>query len=386
MKQRQLLFSALIVTLLSGLSLNACSYTFEVLSTPTSPPPTATGTSIPPTFTDVPPTLAPSATPTLISIRADTIYMLEIFKSFEMGEIVRSVDFTPDGTALAAAGGQTEDFAIHIWDVASGQPIGILGGHHDIVWDVAFSPNGEMLTSVSSDGTAQVRDWRNGDILKVLNFPSEVVSVSFSSDGQTLAVGGVDESQNQIQNASIWTYSVGSWNPQLKFYEFLNITAMAYSPKGGTLIGGGTSRNVQVWRTDNGARLLTLNHAHQVLEVAISPDGLTAATGTCMTYVGGDCSNGEVWLWNLSTGRLMQKLAGFPNMVESLAFSADGSALIVGSRDGTLRVYATSNYQSVFEVLSPGGINSLALSSDSGLLATGSNNGQVHLWKIVYRP
>ena len=382
MKQHKWLLP-MIVLVFSALLLNACSFSVEVLSTPTSSPPTP----IIPTYTKVPPTLPlPSATPTLISIRADTFSMIEIFKSFEMGEIVRSLAFTPDGTAFAAAGGNTDDFAVHVWDVTSGQPIGILSGHSNIVWGMAFSPDGQMLVSVSSDGTAQVRDWRNGDILKVLNFPGEVTSVSFSPDGQSLAVGGVDESKNQIQHAAVWTYTVGSWNPLSKYPEYLNIAAMAYSPKGGTLIGGGTSRNVQVWRTNNVTPVFTLSHAHQVTKAAISPDGSTVATGTCVTVENADCKEGGVWLWDLPTGKLMKKLAGFPSMVENLTFSADGSSLIVGSRDGTLRVYATSDYQSVFEVTSPGGIETLALSPDGGLLATGAANGEIRLWKIVYRP
>ena len=382
MKQHKWLLP-MTVLVLNALLLNACSFSVEVLSTPTAAPPTL----VIPTFTEVPPTLAlPSATPTLISIRADTVNMIEIFKSFEMGDIVRSLAFTPDGTALAAAGGNTDDFAVHVWDVASGQPIGVLGGHSNIVWGLTFSPDGQMLVSVSSDGTAQVRDWRNGDILKVLNFPGEVTSVSFSPDGQNLAIGGVDEPQNQIQNAAVWTYSVGSWNPLSKYPEYLNIAAMAYSPKGGTLIGGGTSRNVQVWRTNNVTPVFTLSHAHQVTKAAISPDGSTVATGTCVNVVNADCMEGGVWLWDLPTGKLMKKLGGFPSMVENLTFSADGSSLIVGSRDGTLRVYVTTDYQSVFEVTSPGGIETLALSPDGGLLATGAANGEIRLWKIVYRP
>lgn len=388
MKNRTWLSLAIIITL-SGLSLNACSYSFQVLTTPVDSEPTAAQTPIPPiaTQTDVPPTLVPpSATPTLISIGADTISMLEIFESFELGDVVRSVAFTPDGKTLAAVGGNTDDYAIHVWDVASGQTIGILGGHHDIVWDLAFSPDGMLLASVSSDGTAQVRDWRAGDIEKILNFPGQVVSVSFSPDGQALAVGGVDESQNQIQNAAIWTYSVGTWEPQLKLPEYMNISAMAYSPRGGTLVGGGTSRNLQVWRTDNGKSLFTLSHAHQVSEAAISPDSSTVATGTCITVVNTECTDGGVWLWDLPSGKLKQKLAGFPNMVEDLSFSADGSTLIVGSRDGTLRIYATSDYSPLFEVASPGGVQTLAVSPDGGLLATGGVDGEVYVWKIVYHP
>jgi WD40 repeat protein len=301
-------------------------------------------------------------------------------------EDARSLAFSPDGAVVAAAGGNADDFNVHLWDAATGQLKGVLSGHSDIVWGLAFSPDGQLLVSVPRDHKAIVRDWRNGDILKILDFPGEVVSVSFSPDGQVLAVGGVDEPQGQISNAAVWTYSVGSWSPLVKFPEYINVVTIAYSPKGGTLVGGGTSRNVQVWRTDTGDSVFTLNHAHQVSRVVISPDGSTVATGTCLEYVNNECSEGSIWLWDLPTGKLIRKLNGFPDVVENLAFSADGSLLIAGSRDGTLRVYTTSNYQSSFETFSPGGISAMALSSDSGMLVTGDLSGNVHLWKNVYRP
>jgi WD40 repeat protein len=83
---------------------------------------------------------------------------------------------------------------------------------------------------------------------------------------------------------------------------------------------------------------------------------------------------------------LLNKLSGFPNIVENVAFSADGSLLIAASRDGTLRVYSTVDYLPTFEANPPGGNGVLALSPDSGLLATGGRNGEVRLWKVVYRP
>ena len=388
MKQRK--WSLLIlVFLISALVLEACSFSVKVLSTPTVSPstenslsPTAMQTSVALT----PTTVLPSVTPTLISIRADTISMLEVFESFKLGDVVRSVAFTPDGAILAAAGGNTDNFSVYLWEASTGQSLGTLDGHTGIIWGVAFSPDGQMLASVSSDKTAKIWDWRNGTLLKSLDFPGEVSSVSFSPDGQTLAVGGVDEPQNQIQNAAVWTFSVGSWKPVLKFSEYLNVTAMAYSPDGRWLIGGGTSRNVQVWQASDGASLFTFNHAHQVSRAAISPDSSSVATATCETTVNSICTEGGVWLWDLRTGRLIQKLKGFPDVVESVAFSIDGSSLIAASRDGTLRVYATSDDQPLFEATPKGGIEALALSPDGGLLATGGGNGEVQLWKIVYHP
>jgi len=387
MKHRKWL-RPIIGCMLTTLLLNACTFSVEVLPTATtSSLPTAMQTSIPPTFTPIAPTSILSLpTPTLISIRVDTLSLLEIFTSFGDGEALRSVAFTPDGTVLASGGGNNEDFAIRLWDVASGQSIGKLDGRSGIVWGLAFSPDGQMLVSVSSDATAKIWDWRNGTLLQSLDFPAEVVSVSFSPDGQILAVGGVDEPQGDVQNAAIWTFSVGSWKPLLKFPEYWNITAMVYSPDGRWLVGGGTSRNVQIWRTGDGTSVFTLNHAHQVLDAAISPDGSTVATATCQITTNDECTEGGVWLWNLSTGRLINKLRGFPDVVESVAFSVDGSSLIAASRDGMLRVYATSDHQPVFEATPPGGNGIMTLSPDGGLLATGDANGEVRLWKVVYRP
>jgi WD40 repeat protein len=388
----------ILILILSSLLLDACSFSVEVmnnnttnytdnLSTPTldlsiGPTPAPTFTPIPlQTFT---PTVMP--TPTLISIRADTIPMLEVVSTFQDGELARGLAFTPDGAVLASAGGNGDDFAIHLWDTVNGTALGTIDGHTGIIWDLAFSPNGSLLATVSSDGTAKIWDWRNESLVTTLTFPGQAVRVRFSPDGQRLAVGGVDEMDNQIQHAAVWTYAVGSWQPLLKFPEYIDITVLAYSPQGGTLIGGGTSRNVQVWQAANGKQVYTLNHAHQVSNAAVSPDGSTVATATCITVMNSDCTEGGIWLWNLPTGKLTQKLGNFPSVVESLAFSADGSTLVAGSRDGTVRFYLTSDYISQFEFPSQDGISTLAVSPDGGFLATANQSGAISLWKIVYHP
>jgi WD40 repeat protein len=385
MKHRKRLGPALSIGLIA-LLLAGCTFTVEVLSTPASTLPPIEP-SVTPTSTAITPTpFLSTATPTLIPIRTDTLPMLAIFTNLGEGELLRSVAITPDNGTVVTGGGNAEDFAIHIWDVASGQSLGTLNGHTGIIWALAFSPDGQMLVSVSSDKTAKIWDWHNKTLLQSLDFPGEVVSVNFSPDGQVLAVGGVDEVQNDVSNAAIWTFAVSSWKPLLKFHEYMNTLAMTFSPDGRWLVGGGTSRNVQVWRTSDGTSVYTLNHAHQVLDIAISPDSSTAATATCITTVNSDCTEGGVWLWDLTTGRLLNKLRGFSNVVENVAFSADGTSLITASRDGTLRTYSTADYSPTFEANPPGGNGVLALSPDSGLLATGGPHGEVRLWKVVYRP
>lgn len=373
-----------------ALLLEACSFSVQIVPTPGASLPAAE--SIPPTPTPDPPTpttasptdILPSATPTLIPINTDTIYQLAIFNNLDLPESVRCLTFSPDGTVLAGAGGDTSDFAIHLWDAGTGEEIRALTGHEGIIWSLIFSPDGQMLASASSDGTARIWDWRTGDLLKTLEFPDQVGSASFSPDGRTLAVGGLDDPQ--YLRAAIWIYSTGSWTPLLKIPESVNITAMGYSPNGRWLVGGGASRNVQVWRSSDGTSVYILSHPHPSLDVAISPDNSVAATATCSFAIDDGCQEGGVWLWNLTNGRLIIQLEDFPDIVENVTFSKDGSLLIAASRDGLLRVYDAATYELAFTADPPGGNGVMALSPDDGLLATGGAGGEVRLWKVVDRP
>ena len=374
----------------------ACSRA-DGISAVDTPRPSATGfaqTSIStPASTHTPllPTaIPPSPTPVSPVITLDTVASLSTFMSFAEGELVRSLAFSPDGTALAAAVGD-EARTVRLHQVASGLPLRTLEGHKSIVWGLAFSPDGRLLASASRDHTAKVWDWRTESLLRSLDFPNrtiegyidEVVSVAFSPDSQTLAVGGVD----QWLNAVIWTYAVDSWKSLMNLAEFWNIPDIAFSPDGAMLVGGGTSRNVRVWRVNDGAEQFSLYHAGQVSSIAISPDGSTAATGLCEASTEtGQCTRGAVWLWNLDTGTLIQKLSDFPEGVEGVAFSLDGSLVIAGSRDGTVRAYATSDYQPLLVTTSPLGpspavILALALSPDGRFVATGGV-GKVNLWRV----
>jgi WD40 repeat protein len=99
-----------------------------------------------------------------------------------------------------------------------------------------------------------------------------------------------------------------------------------------------------------------------------------------------DCAEGAVWLWDLTTGKLIQHLRGFPDTVENVAFPADGSFLLAASRDGTLRAYDAATYAIVFEADPPGGNGVFALSPAGTFLATGGADGEVRLWRVAVGP
>jgi len=94
-----------------------------------------------------------------------------------------------DGRFLAAGSAYN---LIHLWDVNSGQKLGVLRGHVSGLAGLSFSPDGKTLASC---GDSRVKLWNietKQEILTLARFSSGGLLTMFSSDGSTLATSSVD--------------------------------------------------------------------------------------------------------------------------------------------------------------------------------------------------
>ena len=116
------------------------------------------------------------------------------------GGSVNCVALSPDGALHAVGRGTVVDIA----DLASGETLRLLTGHVGQVLGVAFSPDGTLLATASSDTTARIWDTATGQARTTLTgHTGRVNGVAFSPDGTLLATASDD------QNARIWDITTG---------------------------------------------------------------------------------------------------------------------------------------------------------------------------------
>ena len=95
----------------------------------------------------------------------------------------------------------------------------------------------------------------------------------------------------------------------------------------GTVVGGGGTEidytNFQCLKTLEG-------HSNSLNSVAYSPDGTKIISGS------GDKT---IKIWNANTGQCLQTLEGHSGSVYSVAYSPDGTKIISGSFDYTIKIW-----------------------------------------------
>jgi WD40 repeat protein len=275
------------------------------------------------------------------------------------------------GSAVRVA--STAGPAFRVWDAASGQPVPPTGDGPS--YCVAASEDGRWLAVGGTDHVTRLYDRGGaGELRRLEATKPPVGAVAFSPDGRTLA-------QASPADGLVWLWD--TTNPALDAKLILieaadgcTLESIAFHPDGTRLAVGGIdylgtgARDgaVRVW--DLATNLESAQFNFGVYAIAIDPTG---------RYLAGAGVNDVVLIFDLETNELAFELEGHQQKVNAVAFDSEGSFVVSGGDDGTLRAWdvLSGRLMVVREFECP--VQALAFGPDRALYAGLANTTCVRL-------
>lgn len=319
---------------------------------------------------------------------------------------VTSVAYSPNGMDLACG---TRDYGgIHLWRVADGKHLDTWEGQLRIsVESLAYSRHGRWLAADIGQGVSSLWQYSSGahvsDLFRDKPLPQNPIDLS------------------ELESASAWIIQRNR-DEQLQFgsQPVRRNRTVSFSPEGSTLATVLSSGDVGLWQASNGrfigalpshwhgvsavtfaptSHLFALTFGNRAIELRQSADGAlvrkldqpgslsdTVAL-TAFSSDGGTLLSksllGEVALWRVADGRLLQDYTPSASDLALLAVSPDGLYAAIRDSPRSIRIWNAPDAPPIPPLqVGDNRLSAATFSADHKLLALGSVEGEINVWVL----
>jgi RNA polymerase sigma factor (sigma-70 family) len=244
------------------------------------------------------------------------------------GHWISGLVFTPDGRRLISSG----DTSIRAWEARTGKEITPDRGHTGGLGDCWLLPDQRALMTTSRDGALRQWDLATGKELRRFTLPrtstgSPGMALALSPNGKTAVLEkdqSIGENTREV-GACLWDLAAANeqavlWRP--------NVFSACFSASGKTLFTHSwdvkqSAGFVRSWDVGSGKEIgVVAKYLHGFDGFVLAPDGKTLAAV---------CRDREtsIRLYATAAGKELRRIAGSPELNQSLAFSPDSKVLAV---------------------------------------------------------
>ncbi|KAG6527059.1 hypothetical protein ZIOFF_009152 [Zingiber officinale] len=261
---------------------------------------------------------------------------------------VSSVKFSPDGTLLASA---SADKILRVWSTSDFSLRAELSGHEEGISDLSFSADARQLCSSSDDFTVRIWDLETATAVKTLSGHTDYAfCCSFNPQSDLIASGSFDET------VRVWEVRSGKCLRVLPAHSDA-VTAVDFNRDGGLIISGSYDGMCRIWDSANGHCITTLveDKSPPVSFAKFSPNGkfvLAATLDSTLLVLDLKVNSGAIdafqilslalKLWNFSTGKILKTYTGHVNSnfcIPSTFSITNGKYIVSGSEDNIVYLW-----------------------------------------------